>query len=374
MFTTGGVPSPPPSPPPPPAQHPYIPEIIASAIVPSPPPSPSTPPAHHPYIPDIIASEIVPSPPPSSPSIPARQLYIPDIIASAGVPSPPATAPLDIVTTNNGHKTNTESVGVFTEDSLMIFKNLDNGTELTGDVVQQFPKKRCSWIKYKDNNQTQELIPWGPKLSKNHYIYDSTLSVKKGTRIDVNGECGEVILNEQQNNLYLLKFCRKNATVDYDVFTYEELSKGIASKKRGQDTTLDNNVKKKHSKIDFPVMAHEQEWTEMFDLLKIYKTKNNGSTSVPIIFEHNKKLANWVRAQFRAKRCNQLLAHRRALLDSIDFEWTSERKFARDGTDGVAVDAREPVGPTDGAAVGASDGARETVGAGDGAAVPPHES
>ena len=33
-----------------------------------------------------------------------------------------------------------------------------------------------------------------------------------------------------------------------------------------------------------------------------------------------------------------------------------------------------PIGPTDVAAVGASDGARETVGAGDGAAVPPHES
>lgn len=114
---------------------------------------------------------------------------------------------------------------IFTEYSSTITKDLDNGTRLIGDVVQKFHNRTCSLIKYNDYNHTQELIPWGTKLSTFSYISDSTLSVEKGTIININGALGEVVLNEQHDNLYLLKFIRNNGAVDYDVFTYDAIIK-----------------------------------------------------------------------------------------------------------------------------------------------------
>ena len=67
--------------------------------------------------------------------------------------------------------------------------------------------------------------------------------------------------------------------------------KGIVSKKRGQDMTLDNNVKKKQRK-HYSSVKFDDAWMTMYQRLVTYKANNNGCTKVPRNYPNDKKLGN----------------------------------------------------------------------------------
>ena len=72
--------------------------------------------------------------------------------------------------------------------------------------------------------------------------------------------------------------------------------KGIVSKKRGQDMTVDNNVKKKQRK-HYSSVKFDDAWMTMYQRLVTYKANNNGCTKVPRNYPNDKKLGNWVATQ-----------------------------------------------------------------------------
>ena len=66
-----------------------------------------------------------------------------------------------------------------------------------------------------------------------------------------------------------------------------------------------------------------KDWETMLNRLVMYK-ENNGSTKVPLKFPEDPLLGNWVKSQRQMFHNNSLIlviAERRTLLQSIDFDW-----------------------------------------------------
>ena len=65
-------------------------------------------------------------------------------------------------------------------------------------------------------------------------------------------------------------------------------------------------------------------WMGMFEKLVEYK-KEHKNTLVPIYYEKDPKLGQWVSRQRKAYKNDKLLPKRLALLNSIDFTWNGNK-------------------------------------------------
>jgi len=84
--------------------------------------------------------------------------------------------------------------------------------------------------------------------------------------------------------------------------------------------TLTAKRKAKLYSIGFVWKPLNDQWNEMFEKLKTYKSMN-GDCLVPTEYSRDKQLGIWVTSQRKFYKLNKLLAERKAKLESIGFIW-----------------------------------------------------
>ena len=83
---------------------------------------------------------------------------------------------------------------------------------------------------------------------------------------------------------------------------------------------------KQLQELNFSIDPHEEAWWEHYNRLLEFK-KKFGHTNVPMNYDEDQSLAEWVRRQRSAHRRNKLAPERKDALERIDFGWTAEQSM-----------------------------------------------
>ena len=87
--------------------------------------------------------------------------------------------------------------------------------------------------------------------------------------------------------------------------------------------------------IGFDWGEPQKEWQEMYQRLIEYKSTHSGDTDVPISYEEDPQLGEWVKTQRRVYKTKRMPGYRASLLKSIGFHWNTKRRSRLNPTAGV---------------------------------------